>query len=119
LLERLQDEYERLDNKSKFIELVIEKKLVYVNRNEQDVIRDFEEHGLKRIYPKKDLKQDILAQEDDEREETPSEDQIPSINDTGYDYLFDINVRGFTRQKVSARSNQITVYSYILTCELA
>ncbi|KAI8575898.1 hypothetical protein K450DRAFT_180044 [Umbelopsis ramanniana AG] len=106
LLERLQDEYERLDNKSKFIELVIEKKLVYVNRNEQDVIKDFEKYDLKRIYPKKDVKHDILAQEDDEREESPSDEQISSTNDSGYDYLFEINVRGFTRQKVSALRRQ-------------
>lgn len=100
MIEKLQDEYERLDNKSKFIELVIEKKLVYVNRNEEDVIKDFEKHGLKRIYPRKDMKRDILAKEDQEDEEPPSEDQISATGDSGYNYLFDINVRGFTRQKV-------------------
>jgi DNA topoisomerase-2 len=120
LIERLQDEYERLDNKSKFIELVIEKKLVYVNRNEQDIIRDFEKHGLKRIYPKKDAKHDILAQEDADQEEYSTDEQIPSNGDSGYDYLFEINVRGFTRQKVRVHTGKYyCVSKYVLTCKLA
>lgn len=101
----MQDEYERLDNKSKFIELVIDKKLVYVNRNEQDVINDFQKHGLKRLYIRKDTKRDILAKEDHDEEEPASDEQKPETGDSGYNYLFDISVRGFTRQKVRAHQS--------------
>jgi DNA topoisomerase-2 len=88
LIEVLQDEYERLDNKAKFIDLVIKKKLVYINRKEEDVIADMKKHGLKQIYPRK--KKNALIVDDDQPEE----------EGTGYEYLFSISVRGFTAQKV-------------------
>ena len=90
----LEDQFMRLDNKARFMELVIEKKLHYINRPEEDVIADFEKHGLKRIYPFK--KRNVLATEDDEEGRQPSEQQ----QGDGYDYLFSINVRGFTVKKV-------------------
>ncbi|KAI8647477.1 DNA topoisomerase [Parasitella parasitica] len=88
----LQDEYDRLENKAKFIDLVINKKLVYVNRKEQDVIADMKKHGLKQIYPRK--KKNALVVDDDD-------DNNDSQDGTGYEYLFTINVRGFTAQKVA------------------
>lgn len=89
----LQDEYDRLDNKAKFIDLVITKKLIYVNRKEQDVIADMKKHGLKQIFPRK--KKSALIVEDDDENSSESQDG------TGYEYLFSINVRGFTAQKVT------------------
>ncbi|KAI8997263.1 DNA topoisomerase [Pilobolus umbonatus] len=89
----LKDEYERLDNKAKFIELVISKKLIYVNRKEEDVIEDMQKHGLKKLYPRKTTS--VLAVDDD----TPEDG-------TGYEYLFSINVRGFTIEKVHELNKQ-------------
>ncbi|CAO3644648.1 unnamed protein product [Mucor fragilis] len=93
LIHVLQDEYDRLDNKAKFIDLVITKKLIYVNRKEQDVIADMKKHGLKQIFPRK--KKSALIVEDDDENSSESQDG------TGYEYLFSINVRGFTAQKVT------------------
>lgn len=87
----LKDEYERLDNKAKFIDLVINKKLIYINRKEENVIADMKKHGLKPIYPRK--KKSALIVDDDENE--------PEEEGNGYEYLFSINVRGFTAQKVA------------------
>ncbi|KAI8092215.1 DNA topoisomerase [Gilbertella persicaria] len=95
LISVLQDEYERLDNKAKFIQLVIDKKLQYVNRKEEDVISDMEKHGLKKIYPRK---KNVLIVDD----EAPQEE----AEGTGYEYLFSINVRGFTAQKVAELLSQ-------------
>ena len=92
MLRVLEDEFARLDNKARFIELVINKELVYVNRKEEDVIADFNKHGLKRMFPLK--KRSVLATED--AEENPD-----ASDGSGFDYLFNINVRGFTTQKVS------------------
>ncbi|KAI7907288.1 DNA topoisomerase [Cokeromyces recurvatus] len=92
LIEALKDEYERLDNKAKFIDLVINKKLVYINRKEEDVIADMKNYGLKQIYPRKKKNALIV----DESAETQQKNE----NETGYEYLFSINVRGFTAQKV-------------------
>jgi DNA topoisomerase-2 len=89
LIEVLKDEYERLDNKAKFIDLVINKKLVYINRKEEDVLEDMKKYELKQIFPRK--KKNVLIVDEDEPEE----------EGTGYEYLFSINVRGFTSQKVT------------------
>ncbi|KAJ8655655.1 hypothetical protein O0I10_008744 [Lichtheimia ornata] len=97
----LEDQFMRLDNKARFMELVIDKKLHYINRPEEDVIADFEKHGLKRIYPFK--KRNVLATEDDDEGSQPSEQQQGS---DGYDYLFSINVRGFTMKKVEELKRQ-------------
>lgn len=50
-------------------------------------------HGLKQIFPRK--KKSALIVEDDD--ENSNEEQ----DGTGYEYLFSINVRGFTAQKVA------------------
>lgn len=88
----LKDEYDRLENKAKFIDLVINKKLVYINRKEEDVVQDMKKHGLKQIYPRK--KKNVLAVDDEDDMQVDQEG-------TGYEYLFSINVRGFTVQKVA------------------
>ncbi|KAI9276359.1 DNA topoisomerase [Sporodiniella umbellata] len=90
----LKDEYERLENKAKFISYVIDGKLAYVNRKEEDVTKDMEELGIKKIYPLK--KKNVLVTEssDDGSTLAPEED----LN--GYEYLFTINVRGFTKKKI-------------------
>lgn len=93
----LEDEYARLDNKAKFIELVIDKKLVYINRKEEDVIADFEKHGLKRIYPRKKKAPQVIDENDDG--EKAQVDELKEKDNSGYEYLFSINVRGFTTQK--------------------
>lgn len=85
----LKDEYERLDNKAKFIELVIKKQLIYINRKEEDVVADMKKFGLKPIYPRK-KKSALIVEEDEEADQ----------DGNGYEYLFSINVRGFTEQKV-------------------
>ncbi|KAI8393721.1 DNA topoisomerase [Radiomyces spectabilis] len=96
----LQDEYDRLDNKSRFIELVLNGDLVYHNRKEEDVIADMQTLGLKRIYPRK--KKNVLVTEDDEGNQLDTAEG----QDSGYDYLFTISVRGFTTQKVADMRHQ-------------
>ncbi|KAG0179042.1 DNA topoisomerase 2 [Apophysomyces sp. BC1034] len=96
----LKDEYERLDNKSRFIELVINNQLVYVNRKEEEVVADMEKHGLKRMYPRK--KKNVLATEDEDNEN----DVVNDKDNNGFEYLFSINVRGFTAKKVEELRKQ-------------
>ncbi|CAO3697543.1 unnamed protein product [Rhizopus stolonifer] len=95
----LKDEYDRLDNKAKFISLVIEKKLVYINRKEEEVLADMKEHGLKQMYP---LKAKNALVVDDEENTAAQEEQ----NGSGYEYLFSISVRGFTKEKVEDLKKQ-------------
>ncbi|KAL0098080.1 DNA topoisomerase [Phycomyces blakesleeanus] len=95
LISILEDNYVRADNKARFIQLVIDKKLVYIDRKEEDVIADMEKNGLEKIYAKK---KNVLVV--NEEEDTPTPDASKE-NNTGYEYLFDINVRGFTVKKNS------------------
>ncbi|KAI8140715.1 DNA topoisomerase [Fennellomyces sp. T-0311] len=99
LLRVLEDEFSRLDNKARFIELVINNELKYVNRKEEDVIADFEKHDLKRIYPLK--KRSVLATED-------AEDNADAQDGSGYEYLFTINVQG-KYIYAPARRHQLTI----------
>lgn len=89
----LKDEFERLDNKAKFIDLVIKKQLIYINRKEEDVIADMKKFGLKPIYPRKKKSALIVADEEENNDDAERDGN-------GYEYLFSINVRGFTEQKV-------------------
>ncbi|KAI8071645.1 DNA topoisomerase [Gongronella butleri] len=95
----LQDDYDRLHNKANFIELVLNGDLIYYNRKEQDVIADMEEKGLKKIFSRK--KRNVLATDDDDTDQDgrgrPKEQ---GGTDAGYDYLFSINIRGFTKEKL-------------------
>ncbi|KAI9274543.1 DNA topoisomerase [Phascolomyces articulosus] len=98
LIRVLEYEFMKLDNKARFIELVINKELVYVHRKKEDIIADFEKHGLKRIYPLK--KRSILATEDADEEQQNKE------SGSGYEYLFSISVLGFTLQEVQQLRSQ-------------
>ncbi|KAI9493254.1 DNA topoisomerase [Zychaea mexicana] len=98
LVHVLKHEFSQLDNKARFIELVINKELAYVNRKEEDVVADFVKHDLQRIYPLK--KRSVLATED------ADEDNAAKESGSGYEYLFSISVRGFTRQKVEELRRQ-------------
>ncbi|KAI8973430.1 DNA topoisomerase [Mycotypha africana] len=90
----LTDEYERLENKAKFIELVINRELTYFNRKHEDVVADMKKFGLKEIFPRK--KSALVVEEG--AEQKPADDE--SEDSSGYSYLFDIKVREFTAQKV-------------------
>ncbi|KAI8050010.1 DNA topoisomerase [Thamnidium elegans] len=90
LIDVLTDEFVRLDNKAKFIQLVISGQLEYVNRKEELVMADMKELGLELIYPRKKKNALIVDDQDDEDDN----------DNNGYEYLFSINVRGFTEQKV-------------------
>lgn len=87
----LTDEFVRLDNKAKFIQLVISGQLEYVNRKEELVIADMKELGLELIFPRKKKNALIVDDQNDDDED----------DSNGYEYLFSINVRGFTEQKVN------------------
>ncbi|PHZ15501.1 DNA topoisomerase II [Rhizopus microsporus ATCC 52813] len=100
LITVLKHEYERLDNKAKFIQLVIDEKLQFFNRKKADVIADMKEHGLQQIYPLK--RKNALVQDDDEDPNNQAEEQ----EGTGYEYLFSISVSGFTREKVEELHKQ-------------
>lgn len=52
-------------------------------------------HGLKQMFPRKKKSALIIDDDDDEEANNKNKDG------TGYEYLFSINVRGFTAQKVA------------------
>ncbi|KAI7864932.1 DNA topoisomerase [Spinellus fusiger] len=100
LIAMLDEEYLRADNKSRFIQLVIDKTLVYIDRKEEEVVANMEKHGLKRMHPQKGNVLVTVSDDDENTEEESSGDS------SGYEYLFNINVRGFTVKKVEELRKQ-------------
>ncbi|KAI8096341.1 DNA topoisomerase [Halteromyces radiatus] len=100
LLYVLQDDYDRLHNKANFIELILDNKLAYYNRKEKDIVADMEKLGLQKIFSRK--QRNILATDDDDNGEQgeSGKPKDQGGNDAGYDYLFSINIRGFTEEKL-------------------
>ncbi|ORZ11150.1 DNA topoisomerase [Absidia repens] len=98
----LQDDYDRLHNKANFIELVLAGKLAYYNRKEKDITNDMASLGLKKIFSRKQRNVLSAPEEDEDEDEGdgPGKPKEKGGSDAGYDYLFSINIRGFTEEKL-------------------
>jgi len=89
ILNILEKELKHNQNKARFIQEIIDKKLNIMNVDEEIIIKELETRGFD-----KDLKKDI-----DEGEETTN----------GYNYLLKLQVRTFTSNKVKQLNDEITV----------
>jgi DNA topoisomerase-2 len=104
MIEVLRDEYERLDNKARFIQLVIDKKLVYINRKQEEVVKDMKSNDLKQLFNSKQKK--VKAADEESSDEEEGEDTSNDSGESGYEYLFNLNVRAFTVKKVADLNKQ-------------
>lgn len=107
----LQDDYERLHNKANFIEFVLNDQLKYYKRKEKDIIVDMEKLGLKKMYSRQ--KKSVLAVDDHDDDDDEGDKKKDKTNkkeqkneDSGYDYLFTVNIRGFTEEKIAELRRQ-------------
>jgi DNA topoisomerase-2 len=104
MIEVLRDEYERLDNKARFIQLIIDEKLVYINHKQEEVIEDMTSNGLKKIFNSKQNKAKAADEESSGEEE--GEETSKDSGESGYEYLFNLYVRTFTVKKVADLNKQ-------------
>ena len=101
LATKLSEEWEKLDNKVRFILAVIQGELVVSNRKKSDILEELQEEGYQTFFPVKKNAQaggDAVA-DNEEGEESPDEAE-PLKLDRGYDYLLSMKLWSLTMEKV-------------------
>ena len=98
---KLTEEFEKLDNKVKFIVAVCTGKLVVSNRKKEELLKELKSTSFKAFFDKKAKKED----DDDDDDEA---DQVQSTTnlDKGYDYLLSMKIWSLTMEKVQALTAQ-------------
>ncbi|RUS24113.1 DNA topoisomerase [Jimgerdemannia flammicorona] len=91
----LKNEWDKCDNRVRFIRMIIEGKLVIQNRKKKDILIDLKAKGFNPHYPKKDAKKE----DDEDNEEAPVE-VAKEGSDHGYDYLLSMPIWNLTIEKV-------------------
>ena len=99
LLGKLTDEWEKLDNKVRFILAVISGKLVVSNRKKTELLTELRSTGFKLFVDKKGAKK---AEEGAEEEEDDEEEGDGANLNRGYDYLLSMKIWSLTMEKVQA-----------------
>ena len=101
LAAKLTEEWEKLDNKVRFILAVVHGELVVSNRKKADILAELRDEGYKTFFPVKKNAQagGAVAAEDEEGEESPDEAE-PLKLDRGYDYLLSMKLWSLTMEKV-------------------
>lgn len=104
LLSRMTEEWEKLDNKTRFILAVIDNKLVVSNRKKHELLSDLAKKGYKAFSDKK-KKKDVQDAESDS-EEIADEESPTATLEKGYDYLLSMKLWSLTMERVQALKNQ-------------
>ncbi|CAE7424251.1 TOP2, partial [Symbiodinium microadriaticum] len=99
LASKLSEEWEKLDNKVRFILAVIHGELVVSNRKKADILAELFEEGYKTFLPVKKIGQAAASPSEEESEDSP-EDTEPNNLDRGYDYLLSMKLWSLTLEKV-------------------
>ena len=93
-------EYERdlklNENRKKFIEEIIKKTLIIFQRDEVDVVADMEKKGYFKYYKSAG-----------EIEENNDEEKTDGKREKGYDYLLQMHMRSFTKNKITEIKKEI------------
>ena len=100
LANKLTEDYERLDNKVRFVEAVINGTLVVSNRKREELLVELKRRGFK-AFPKaasKAASEDAPEEEDDEQGDVAPTAGTASLSD--YDYLLSMPIWNLTLEKV-------------------
>lgn len=90
LISKLTEEFEKLDNKARFIKSVINGSLVVANRKKSDLLNELKSAGYKSFSEKK-----AKTGEDGEEEEEETGNGL----DKGYDYLLSMKIWSLTMER--------------------
>ena len=127
LLGKLTEEWERLDNKVKFILAVVQGSLIVSNRKKTELLQDLKSKGFKTFFPKKKGASAGDSSENNDGEEheevytfqfftvsiflyllcsflnsSTQEEIAPDSLDRGYDYLLSMKIWSLTMEKVQS-----------------
>jgi DNA topoisomerase-2 len=92
----LQDQFEKLTNQARFVQMIVEKKLTVSNRKKADIVAELRQKDF-RPFPKiakaksEGEQEDVLEAEAEEKATGASSD---------YDYLLGMAIWSLTREKV-------------------
>jgi DNA topoisomerase-2 len=101
---KLSDDWEKLENKMRFILAVIHGELIVSNRKKSDILRELQTEGYKMFFPVK--KNSTAAKDDDNDNDEEDTDDASSSSTSnsvrGYDYLLSMKLWSLTQEKVEA-----------------
>ncbi len=92
----LQDAFEKLSNQARFVQMIVDKKLVVSNRKKVDIVADLRHHEF-RPYPKKPKGPKVS--DDDDNQDNAAE-EVDDELDTDFDYLLTMPIYNLTKEKV-------------------
>lgn len=99
MVEELQNEFEKLTNQARFIQMIVDKTLVISNKKRVDIIaelRKLQFRAFPTIKKAKEAGETEPAAEDEDEEE----DDVDT-HGTDYDYLLNMRISSLTRERVS------------------
>jgi DNA topoisomerase II len=106
ILKTLQDELDSLDNKQRFILLIIDGKFVVAKRKKAAIIADLRKHGFKAI-PRTPRRSSVISDEEKADSDTGGAGNEPqssslakTIGDQDYDYLLSMPLWSLTMERV-------------------
>ena len=98
LLSVMTEEWEKLDNKVRFILAVIDNKLIVSNRKKNELLSELAKKGYKAFDDKKDRSEAAETEREvDEDDSTPT-----AALERGYDYLLSLKLWSLTMERVEA-----------------
>jgi DNA topoisomerase-2 len=111
LLSRLTEEWEKLDNKVRFITAVVDSKLKVSNRKKSDLLADLNKQGFKTFGADKQKGSKKAANDDEEDDEAEEDGPGASSSsggtlEKGYDYLLSMKIWSLTMERVKALQAQ-------------
>ena len=105
LLGRLTEEWEKLDNKVRFILAVIAGKLVVSNRKKTELLSELKATGFKVFVDKKGAKKVEEGGDEEDEEEDDHESSAADLS-RGYDYLLSMKIWSLTMEKVQSLTSE-------------
>lgn len=98
MADKLMEEFERLDNKVRFIKAVIEERLNIRNRKKADLLEELRTSGYK-VFPKTVVKGKSTDASDDDS--LPNESVTDAKGASDYDYLLGMAMWNLTNEKIT------------------
>ena len=92
LLSKFKEEWDRLDNRVRFILAVISGSVIVSNRKKSELLQELKQKGFQPFVPQKKSEEDVVPEADAEEHE----DDLAR----GYDYLLSMKLWSLTMEKV-------------------
>jgi DNA topoisomerase II len=101
LANKLSEEWEKLDNRVRFILAVVHGELIVSNRKKKDILAELKSEGYKTFFPTKKNSTVVNGDEEDADEDQSTSISTPDNLDKGYDYLLSMKIWNLTEEKVN------------------